>query len=174
MYSFAPTSSTQTRSNLADTNDENNVGHSILTQPSFIFDLCQSDQRLLQLLNVISTFRDQIRDSARSRSTDTSKEILQLCDFLRDTTLPDLGVLLEDKEGAGRSLIKLSTKQELLQLKETRRVKEQEKSTLKKENELKVQEKRMQKLEKGRKSPTELFKTEAFSLWDSSVCVLNF
>lgn len=47
-------------------------------------------------LEVVASFRKAVRDSAKSTM---AKEILTLCDSLRDDTLPNLGVRLEDREG---------------------------------------------------------------------------
>ncbi len=44
-------------------------------------------------LNALSLFRDEVRVEARNKK---AKEILTLCDNLRDNVLPELGVLLED------------------------------------------------------------------------------
>lgn len=49
---------------------------------------------IIPLLDVIAEFRDNIRGAGRTQ--DTSK-VLSLCDELRDLTLPELGVRLEDK-----------------------------------------------------------------------------
>lgn len=47
-------------------------------------------------LEVVADFRQSVRDSARTLK---ANDILSLCDQLRDDTLPNLGVRLEDKEG---------------------------------------------------------------------------
>lgn len=49
---------------------------------------------VIPLLDVIAEFRDNIRNAGRTQ--DTCK-VLSLCDELRDLTLPELGVRLEDK-----------------------------------------------------------------------------
>src|SRR5205807_9630139 len=45
-----------------------------------------------KLLDVICSFRDQVREAARSQQ----QQLLQMCDKLRDHVLPPLGVRLED------------------------------------------------------------------------------
>lgn len=47
-------------------------------------------------LEALSNFRLRVRNAARSCG---ASEVLGLCDELRDTVLPDLGVRLEDKPG---------------------------------------------------------------------------
>lgn len=47
-------------------------------------------------LEALSAFRASVRDAAR---TAKAPEVLALCDALRDTVLPELGVRLEDKPG---------------------------------------------------------------------------
>lgn len=49
-------------------------------------------------LRVLSSFRDEVRKLALKGAN--SKEILELCDRLRDNELVDLGVALDDQEGA--------------------------------------------------------------------------
>lgn len=48
-------------------------------------------------LRVLSSFRDEVRRLALKSAN--SKEILELCDRLRDNELIDLGVALDDQEG---------------------------------------------------------------------------
>lgn len=48
-------------------------------------------------MQVLSSFRDQIRQGAREKVEHV--EFLKLCDSLRDNQLVDLGVSLDDQEG---------------------------------------------------------------------------
>lgn len=50
-------------------------------------------------LRVLSSFRDGIRQLAISKGDYATKEILTLCDKLRDSDLVPLGVALDDQEG---------------------------------------------------------------------------
>jgi cysteinyl-tRNA synthetase len=50
-------------------------------------------------LRVLSSFRDGIRQLAISKGDSAAKEILALCDKLRDSDLVPLGVALDDQEG---------------------------------------------------------------------------
>jgi cysteinyl-tRNA synthetase len=50
-------------------------------------------------LRVLSSFRDGIRQLAISKGDGAGREILALCDKLRDSDLVPLGVALDDQEG---------------------------------------------------------------------------
>ena len=50
----------------------------------------------LPYVQLLADFREQVRNIARQEKVNT---ILKLCDELRDTDLPNLGVKLEDQEG---------------------------------------------------------------------------
>lgn len=50
-------------------------------------------------LRALSGFRDAVRAAAMSRNDSALKEILALCDKLRDNDLVPLGVALDDQEG---------------------------------------------------------------------------
>ena len=50
-------------------------------------------------LRTLSSFRDGIRKLAIAGGNDAVKDILLLCDKLRDTDLVPLGVALDDQEG---------------------------------------------------------------------------
>lgn len=50
-------------------------------------------------LRTLSAFRDGVRRVAMQRSDNALKEILSLCDKLRDVDLVPLGVALDDQEG---------------------------------------------------------------------------
>lgn len=50
-------------------------------------------------LRSLSTFRDGVRRLAMERNETSLKDILALCDKLRDVDLVPLGVALDDQEG---------------------------------------------------------------------------
>lgn len=54
---------------------------------------------MLPYLRVLSSFRDGVRQLAIAKQEDSLKEILKLCDRLRDEDLVLLGVALDDQEG---------------------------------------------------------------------------
>ena len=58
--------------------------------------LCfQVEQTLMPYLTVMAEFRENIRGLARTLK---ATEILKECDRLRDETLPNIGVRLEDQD----------------------------------------------------------------------------
>ena len=50
-------------------------------------------------LRTLSSFRDGVRQLAMQKSETALKDILALCDKLRDIDLVPLGVALDDQEG---------------------------------------------------------------------------
>jgi cysteinyl-tRNA synthetase len=50
-------------------------------------------------LRVLSSFRDGVRQLAIAKNDNALKEVLKLCDTLRDDDLVSLGVALDDQEG---------------------------------------------------------------------------
>lgn len=49
-------------------------------------------------LSTLSTFRDDVRRLAMAKGENALKDILALCDRLRDSDLVPLGVALDDQE----------------------------------------------------------------------------
>ncbi|KOB79473.1 Cysteinyl-tRNA synthetase [Operophtera brumata] len=68
------------------------------------------------------TFRERVREAARGVQ---ARDVLALCDELRDTVLPELGVRLEDKPD--RTVVKLVSKEELAREREEKKRIETEK-----------------------------------------------
>jgi len=133
-----------------------------------VFGLCQDlefgfghslhskgDNAVMPLLHTLSTFRDSVRDLARNKQ-DHSK-ILQLCDQLRDVDLPQLGVLLDDRDD-GKALVKLVGQAEIQRIKEEKKKREEEKAAKKAAQQAELEKKKLERLEKGRIAPEEMFK----------------
>lgn len=59
----------------------------------------QREEVVMPYLRVLSSFRDGVRQLAISKGDGATKEILALCDKLRDIDLVPLGVALDDQEG---------------------------------------------------------------------------
>lgn len=117
----------------------------------------------------MAEFRDHIREMAR---TQKSVEILKICDAFRDDVLPNLGVRLEDREGAA-SAVKLVDRDTLLKEREAKRLAEAVKAAAK-------EKKRQEALtaaaaaEAQRKiKPNEMFlqETDKYSAFDDKVSV---
>lgn len=60
----------------------------------------QREEVLMPYIRAMSSFRDGIRRLAMAKGDDALKDILALCDNLRDTDLVPLGVALDDQPGA--------------------------------------------------------------------------
>lgn len=123
-------------------------------------------------LTALSQFRDSVRENARDlKATD----ILKLCDQLRDEILPNLGVRLEDREGAAASAIKLVDKETLLREREAKKAIEAEKAAEKERK--KVEAAAAQALKDAQKkiNPKEMFlkETDKYSAFDDKVMHWN-
>ncbi len=91
-----------------------------------------------------------------------SKEILQLCDRIRDVDLWDLGVYLEDRDADQPALIRPVTK-ELRVLRIEKEQREKQKLNAKEQREREA----AAKADKGRHSHLNMFRTEEYSDWDA-------
>ncbi|KAL3065955.1 hypothetical protein OYC64_015989 [Pagothenia borchgrevinki] len=111
---------------------------------------------VMPYLSVLSNFREEVRKIARDKKV---MELLQLCDVVRDDTLPELGVRLEDHEGLP-TVVKLVDKETLLKEREEKKQVEEEKKRKKEEAAKKKQEQEMAKLAKMKVPPCEMFRSE--------------
>uniref|UniRef100_A0A8C2ZA28 Cysteine--tRNA ligase, cytoplasmic n=1 Tax=Cyclopterus lumpus TaxID=8103 RepID=A0A8C2ZA28_CYCLU len=75
------------------------------------------ESTVMPYLTVLSDFREGVRKIAREQKV---TELLQLCDVVRDDTLPELGVRLEDHEGLP-TVVKMVDKETLLKEKEEKK-----------------------------------------------------
>ncbi|EFR01300.1 cysteinyl-tRNA synthetase [Nannizzia gypsea CBS 118893] len=98
--------------------------------------------------------------TAFTESNNLSKEILDLCDTLRNTSLFDLGVYLEDRADLPARVRPVT--RDLLQAKQEAETRAKQKLLEKEAREKEAAE----KAAKGKISPLEMFKTEAYSAWD--------
>lgn len=57
------------------------------------------EEVLMPYLRALSAFRDGVRQLAIAKGDGAAKDILALCDRLRDQDLVPLGVALDDQEG---------------------------------------------------------------------------
>ncbi|GAA5977435.1 hypothetical protein JCM10908_004979 [Rhodotorula pacifica] len=120
---------------------------------------------LMPYLRALSGFRDQVRQLAMNGAA--SREILALSDRLRDEDLVDLGVALDDQED-GRAMIKLVSPDVLREARDAKIAAAQEKLARKAAAAAEAESKRLERLEKGRSSPADLFRsrTAEYSAWD--------
>uniref|UniRef100_A0A8C8FUL3 cysteine--tRNA ligase n=1 Tax=Oncorhynchus tshawytscha TaxID=74940 RepID=A0A8C8FUL3_ONCTS len=86
-------------------------------------------------------------------------EVLQLCDVVRNDTLPELGVRLEDHEGLP-TVVKLVDKETLLRERNEKKKMEDEKKNKKEEAAKKKLEQELAKLAKMKISPCDMFRSE--------------
>ncbi|KAM4592432.1 cysteine--tRNA ligase, cytoplasmic isoform 2-T2 [Odontesthes bonariensis] len=114
------------------------------------------ESTVMPYLAVLSDFRANVRKIAREQKV---MELLQLCDVIRDDTLPELGVRLEDHEGLP-TVVKLVDKETLLKEREEKKRIEEEKKRKKEEAALKKQEQEMAKVAKMKIPPCEMFRSE--------------
>ncbi|KAL3481802.1 tRNA synthetases class I (C) catalytic domain-containing protein [Aspergillus californicus] len=115
----------------------------------------EANQRYASLL---SDFRTKV--SSLGSSTDIGQEILSLCDRVRDVDLFDIGVYLEDRENLPALVRPVS--RDLIQARE-----EKAAQALQKQREKEAKEKEaLKKLEKGKLSHLEMYRTNEYSAWD--------
>jgi len=124
---------------------------------------------LLPYLSVLGKFRDQVRSMAKSK--EPHQAFLQLTDKVRDEDLVQLDVLLDDRED-GTALVKFVDKAVILKEREEKRTRELEKMQKKLEAQQMQEAKRLEKLNKGKTPPEELFKDmealKLYSKWDEA------
>ncbi|KAF0022362.1 hypothetical protein F2P81_025398 [Scophthalmus maximus] len=124
------------------------------------------ESTVMPYLSALSDFRERVRKIAREQKV---TELLQLCDEVRDDTLPELGVRLEDHEGLP-TVVKLVDKETLLKEREEKKKMEEEKKRKKEEAAKKKQEQEMAKLAKMKIPPCDLFRaeTDKYSKFDET------
>ncbi|XP_048829421.1 cysteine--tRNA ligase, cytoplasmic isoform X1 [Brienomyrus brachyistius] len=124
------------------------------------------ESTVMPYLKVLSDFREGVRKIAREQKV---TEVLALCDAVRDETLPELGVRLEDHEGLP-TVVKLVDKETLLKEKEEKKKLEEEKKRKREEAAQKKQEQENAKLAKMKIPPSQLFRleTDKYSAFDET------
>ena len=120
------------------------------------FNLVQHSQDFVDLLKAFWA-------SAETQEDDKtlSRNVLALCDRVRDSDLWQHGIYLEDREGDKPALIRLVTR-EMLVARQEKEEKERQKMKVKADREAEA----AAKAEKGRLSHLEMFKTDEYSAWD--------
>lgn len=115
-------------------------------------------------VQLLADFREEVRNVARDEKV---TKILQACDRLRDDSLPELGVKLEDVEG-DHAVIKFVDKETLLKEKQQQLEEQEKKRKQKEEAKKKLEAEKAAKEAKARIPPWEMFKheTEKYSKFD--------
>ncbi|KAG4442035.1 hypothetical protein IFR05_002503 [Cadophora sp. M221] len=117
-------------------------------------------------LRAVSRMRDELRTIASTSSS--KKDILTLCDQIRDNDLTNLGVYLDDRPDGQSALIKFIPKAELLAQKEEKAAKAREKASQKEKARLEREKLALEKAEKAKISQVDMFrKDERFSEWST-------
>lgn len=112
----------------------------------------------MPFVRLLSTFRDTVRKVAmEEKATPAGKELLKLCDRVRDDDLPLLGVSLDDRD-SGAALVKFVSAEQLLAERREKEEKIAEKERKKEALRLEREKAEREKLEKGRLSHLEMFK----------------
>jgi cysteinyl-tRNA synthetase len=115
-----------------------------------------------QYSTVLSTFQSSI--SSLPESPSLPKEILSLCDRVRDVDLWDIGIYLEDRENQP-ALVRPVTKS-LIEAREDKAARLRQKQGQKQAEKEARDAEAKAKADKGKLSHLDMFKTEEFSAWD--------
>jgi len=108
---------------------------------------------------VLKSFRQKVAEL--KDSPNLTKEVLRLCDAVRDVDLWNLGIYLEDREG--RPALVRTVTRDLVAAREEKAERERQKQKVK---ELRDQE-AAEKVDKGRRSHLEMFRTSEYASWDA-------
>ncbi|KAL5007800.1 hypothetical protein ScPMuIL_016606, partial [Solemya velum] len=114
------------------------------------------EEVVIPYLAAFADFREKVRQVSRENKV---TEILKLCDAVRDDTLPNLGVRLEDHEGMP-PVIKLVDKETLLKEREEKLMQEELKRQEKEKKRKEVEDAKAAKEAQMKIPPSELFKSE--------------
>jgi len=120
-------------------------------------DSVAGEDALMPYLRALSSFRDGVRKIAIAKGETALKDILTLCDKLRDEDLVPLGVALDDQED-GKALVKIVDPAELVQAREEKRAQAAARAAKKAATVEAEKQKRLEKIMKGKLSPSEMFK----------------
>jgi len=115
------------------------------------------ESTLMPYLRALSSFRDGVRKIAIGKGETALRDILALCDKLRDEDLVPLGVALDDQED-GKALVKLVDPTELIRAREDKHAQAAAKAAKKAATVEAEKLKKVEKILKGKLSPGEMFK----------------
>ncbi|KAK7049885.1 cysteinyl-tRNA synthetase [Paramarasmius palmivorus] len=129
------------------------------------------EEVLMPYLRALSSFRDGVRKIAMAKGDTALKDILALSDKLRDHDLVPLGVALDDQEDG--ALVKLVDPAELIRARDEKKAIAEAKAAKKAAAAEAERQKRLQRLEKGRVPPEQMFKPPnvpegTYSSWDDA------
>ena len=110
-------------------------------------------------VDIASSFAEKV--STLSSSSSVTKDLLQLCDRLRDVDLWNHGIYLEDRDGGLPALVRPVTR-ELLTARQEKEERELQKQRAKEEREREA----TARADKGRLNHLDMFRTSEYSAWD--------
>ena len=124
------------------------------------------DQSNSEFHRGVSQFRDNIRSVAMNATGDLKKELLSLCDNLRDKVFVNEGIHLDDRDPGQPALIKYIPKAELITARQQQAELAAEKE--RKRDAIRLEKDRLEKekLDQGKLSHLEMFRTEEYTQWD--------
>ncbi|KAF2497208.1 cysteinyl-tRNA synthetase [Lophium mytilinum] len=120
------------------------------------------DAAAVPYAEVLTSFQESLKELAQRKAD--PKEFLDLCDKLRDISLWDLGIYLEDREGL-HALVR-PVDAELRAAREQKEERERAKKDAKAKREADEKEKAAKRLEAGKVSERDYFRTPEYSVWD--------
>lgn len=123
------------------------------------------ESTVLPFASLVSDFREEVRQVSLEVK---SQKLLALCDHVRDERLPELGVLLEDKDG--RTVVKYVGKEVAIKEKEMKALALDEKQMKKDEQRKKQDELKRAREAAAAVAPEDMFRsqTEKFSRFDET------
>ncbi|CAK5265381.1 unnamed protein product [Mycena citricolor] len=130
------------------------------------------EEVLMPYIRALSVFRDGVRGLARAKGDTALKDILALCDRLRDADLIPLGVALDDQPD-GKALVKLVPPAELIRARDEKRAQEEAKAQRQAAAAEAERAKKAAQMEKGRVPPQEMYKPPnvpegTYGSWDDN------
>ena len=108
--------------------------------------------------DVFKTFNEDLNELTTSQ--ELVKDVRQLCDDLRDVSLFDRGVYLEDRENRPALIRPVTKELRAARIEKEERARQKQKAKEEREKEA------LTKADKGRLSHQVMFRTEEYSAWD--------
>lgn len=155
-------------------NINNYVGKMMLTFGVTIGDQSlsggQGSEKLIAVAEVLGNVREQLRQCSRDQNFDIKglqRQLLGLCDSIRDELLPPLGVRLEDRDDGAPS-IKLVNAAELMQEIQAKKDQELAKRQEKEKRKAQAAAAAKQTNKEEMADPINMFRTPEYSQWDTN------
>ena len=121
--------------------------------------LATREETLAPLLDVLAAFRNEVRAIARAAPAEQRERLIGLCDRLRDSDLPRLGVRIEDD---AKFPWKIGTPDEVMRQIAEKREADRRAALAKKKNKLRSLEAEVKQYHEWEKEPEAVFEAEGF------------